>query len=118
MGFTGEDYHRVFEEACRDLAYEHDQDTVRGKLLTIEWILWEAIRSVFSLLSMALSGMIVLSVTYLIFPAAGRSWGGLLIFFIGFAGLSSLFYGVCRAVFYLEFAINVRGRKFGDPFSR
>ncbi|MEH6691332.1 MAG: hypothetical protein V7774_09130 [Pseudorhizobium pelagicum] len=116
MSFTGDDYNRVFEEACSGLAYERDEEVVRGKLLTMEWILWEALRGVFSLIAMTLSGLIVFPIAYLISPVDDRTWGGVVFVFIAFAVLATLIYWICRAVFHFEFAIKIRGRKFGSPF--
>jgi hypothetical protein len=117
MSFTGEDYHRVFEEACRDLPLERNPDTVRAKLLTIEWMLWEALRGVFFFISLTLSGLIIFPITYMILPADHRSWIGGLIAFAVFAVLAILIYWTCRGIFHLEFAVKVRGRRFGDPLA-
>ncbi|MBB4342136.1 hypothetical protein [Rhizobium leguminosarum] len=117
MSFTGDDYHRVFEEACRDLPMERNADRVREKLLTMEWMLWEALRGVFFLISIGLSGLIVFPIAYMILPTDHRSWIGGLIAFAVFAVLAVVIYWICRGIFHFEFAVKVRGRRFGDPLA-
>lgn len=115
MSFTGDDYHRVFEEACRELPLERDADAVRSKLLLMEWVLWEALRGVFSLISMVLSALVVFPITYMVLSPDNRGWIAGLIVFAAFAGLAILIYWICRGVFHFEFAVKVRGRRFGLP---
>lgn len=114
MSFTGADYHRVFEEACTDLARERHADAIRAKLLTIEWILWEALRGIFFLISMTLSGLVVFPTIYLMVPSDQRSWVTAVIGLVVFAILTALIYWICRGVFHWEFAVKVQGRRFGD----
>lgn len=113
MSFTGADYHRVFEEACRELPWERSEEAVRGKLLTVEWIMWEALRDVFSRVSMIIGALIVLPFASLISPGEDRAWLALLVIFGAFVALATLLYWICRGVFHFEFARKIRGRKFG-----
>ena len=45
--FSGFEYNKEFEEACEELATERDPQQVRRRLMSVEWVLWEAIRGVF-----------------------------------------------------------------------
>lgn len=58
MSFTGLDYNQAFEEACEELPYVRDRDEVMSRLLSLEWILWEAIRGLFFLSSLV-SGFLI-----------------------------------------------------------
>lgn len=111
--FSGFEYNKEFEEACEELATERDPQQVRRRLMSIEWVLWEAIRGVFLQISCMVAAFIVLPLLYLI--SHGNSWvigiGGILSFIV----LGTLVYGICRAVFHYEISRHVRPRTFGEP---
>lgn len=110
--FSGPDYNQQFEEACAELPGETDPDMVRRNLMSIEWVLWEAIRGVFGHIALCIAALIVLPPFYLL--DARQSWTtGLII--LGLLLLLTLaIYWLCRAIFHYEIGRHVRGRRFGE----
>ena len=45
--FNGHAYKREFDDACETLAFERDPAQIRRTLISVEWVLAEAIRGVF-----------------------------------------------------------------------
>ncbi len=109
--FAGPDYDKEFDDACRDIALERDPELVRGRLLKVEWVLWEAIRGVFIQIASIISALIVLPFFYLL-----GSLGNLVLgvgAVLAFLVLSTSFYWICRAIFHYEISRHLRSRRFG-----
>jgi hypothetical protein len=111
--FSGFEYNKEFEEACEELATERDPQQVRRRLMSVEWVLWEAIRGVFLQISSMVAALIVLPLLYLISPR--NSWVTGIGVILSFLVLSTSVYWVCRAVFHYEISRHVRPRTFGEP---
>ncbi|QEE47481.1 hypothetical protein FVA81_24010 [Rhizobium sp. WL3] len=116
MSFTGNDYHQKFELICRELPFERDEREVRSKLLQLEWIFWEALRGVFFWISLAISGLLVFPFYAFVVPESDKTMIANIIAIAVYALLATMVYWICRAVFHFEFAANIAGRKYGDPF--
>lgn len=112
MAFGGRDYNAAFEEACENLALEHDPEEIRSELEGVEWVLWEAIRGVFFYVAIAVAWLIVMPLTYLL--DARQSWTGVAVGFAAFILFAVTVYWLCRVIFHFEIATHVRGRKFGS----
>jgi hypothetical protein len=109
--FSGLEYNKEFEQACEELVTERDPLQVRRRLMNVEWILWEAIRSVFLQVGSVVAAAIILPILYL--NPFGRGWIIGAVAIVAFLLISFSVYWVCRAIFHYEISRHIRSRRFG-----
>ncbi len=113
--FTGRDYHHAFEEARDELAGRLlDRDEVLGKLVGLEWTLWEAMRGAM-LLTGSIAGLIVtVPISYLVSQSGNSGWPIMALLFALWLAIAVGLYWIFRFVVYVEITRHVKGRRFGD----
>ncbi len=113
MSFDGRDYHQAFEDARAELVYETDPDVISGKLEHVEWVLCEAIRSVFFWFSLALGGLIGLPVGYIL-RQNDQLFLAAIVSCVLLTVVATAAYWMLRLFFYFEVSRHIQGRTFGD----
>lgn len=112
MSLSGRDYHQAFDEACEELPNLSNQDEVKLRLLYLERIIWEAIRGVFFLSSLA-SGFLIAWLISSLLPEDTNSFIKGTIFLIFVVLLTLPGYWLLRLMFWHQISRHIKGRRFG-----
>jgi hypothetical protein len=111
--FDGRDYNQQFNEACSTLAFEQDEDEIREKLCSIEWVLAEAIRGAFLVAAILQSGLLLLPIGWVL-DVRNMDWTAQAIFFALLVSYATVSYWISRFAFWHEVSRHVRPRRFGQ----
>jgi hypothetical protein len=112
--FNGYDYHHAFEEARDELAGSiHDRDQVLGKLVRVEWTLWEAMRGAM-IQTGSIAGLLVSApIIHFAWLTGNSSWTAAALFLPLWLTVTTGLYWVFKFVVHFEIARHVKGRRFG-----
>ncbi len=109
--FDGRDYHQAFEEARDELAGRVlNRDEVLGKLVGIEWRLYEAIRGAMIVTGKIVALLVLAPIAYLAWNTGWVAGGVMLGLWLAITiGL----YWIFKFAVHYEIARHVKGRRFG-----
>lgn len=110
--FDGRNCKSEFEQACVELSNTKDPASVRRTLISMEWVLEEALRGVFLTSAFLLSATIFYPFHYIL-DIGELSWQMQILFFAGFFIFVAYVYLISRLVFWLEINRHLKPRKFG-----
>ncbi len=112
--FDGRNYKHAFKEACEEFPSINDSEEIYNRLISIEWVLGEAIRGVFWLQAFLICFLIYIPTRYLL----GLRIANLVeefFFFAFFIALGSVIYWLSKFAFWYEINRHLKTRRFGDP---
>jgi hypothetical protein len=112
--FDGRDYRQTFDEACIELALSSDPDEIRSRLIDIEWVLEEALRSAF-FVQAALLSVIVLLPIWALFDVGSAEWPIKALCFAALLVFGTLTYWLSKFALWYEISRHLKSRRFGDP---
>jgi hypothetical protein len=107
----GNDYRICFDRQCKLLVGATSEDSVRRRLLEIEWTLWRAIRTSLVGASIVWILLILFGLGFLL-PRGNTAAWWLLFGFTLF--VSFLSYWISRFAIWYNISRHLRMRKFGD----
>lgn len=112
--FDGRDYGYTFDEACEELPFINDSEEIRNRLISIEWVLGEAIIGVFWLQAFLICSLLFLP-AQLLLGMKKAGWIEQLILFVFFIVLGTVIYWLSKFAFWYEIDRHLKTRRFGDP---
>ena len=114
--FNGHSYKQEFDDACETLAFERDPAQIRRTLISVEWVLEEAIRGVFFLQALLQTVATMAAIGWL-FSINTMDWQVTAIFYaVGLAVFLSN-YWLSKFALWYEISRHLKPRRFGDLFS-
>lgn len=114
--FNGKSYKQEFDDACETLAFERDPAQIRRTLVSVEWVLAEAIRGVFFLQALLQTFVTMVAIGWLL-SINSMDWQLEAIFYaVGLAMFLSI-YWLSKFALWHEISRHLKPRRFGDPFS-